>query len=800
MQSIDFMPKNDRKTIMKGFMGNKKIASLIQDAVSSPIGSTSRKRAEGITSMMRKYSDGQGGPGFLSQEQFSTSPYSMGFIPPAESTEPSDMIIFPAPPTRRSRSSLSDGQGGPGDFLSGLGTMTQGAISGPLGIPKIIMGGAQMTGGIPNYLTNPQPGDTNLDTLEGALPMTTYSALKSMGQGIQAGKTAASNAIGGTAKNIFNWAFSPTGTPYAPATPTNPDSGNPSSPVAQFPSLYQQAGSTPSTPPKSAPSPSPSSSMSSIPWGSMQNASYDPVNTPFLMSSSNQPFVSPVSGGTSETPTQTNFSSDIPTSPTSPTNPNNFIPSVGYQGIQNAVTAGLGPDAFAVSMMNNPDQLRKIPGFENVPDSALPHGAGLAGQVNALSQTLRTEYGLDQLLNEKNDMIHQGANLQGDMTAYIRGREQFVNQTQGLIDDFTAKSAQGKMDLSNPNNARNADAYLNYLYELRGRQNSRYIDYMNTSITSFNAQLADISNTYDKNLAAYQQDFQLKSAITQEQYQNYYNALTGMYNAVLNAPTILAQRQLLQEQTNLVHAQVIADSRAQTSSGNGFASDVNKVSGTFGILEPNSKNKSDLSPYITDIGGTIAQFTADDSVSPQAVTQVLQAGMISAIGNAATPAEGVSSGIKYLGMIARYNAQKTIAQDTAGQASAQGMTDTIKSNIGRVLDSELSTNTSAMNKLTSDIKNISSPGWFSRAPSQSQFIADASEVFGTQLATSLYAAVTQYIKDSKAQGGTGTFPLTGSPESDAGLLSSTALDWYSNAVTQAEMESAKNGSISPYTQ
>ena len=96
-----------RQAVMKGLMGSSNTSSLISDALKSPIGSTSRKRAQKIVSLMKRYRandlimDGQGGPGYSTvEQQIPINQAGMG-----------ELVIFPSLPEMKIS---MDGRGGPG--------------------------------------------------------------------------------------------------------------------------------------------------------------------------------------------------------------------------------------------------------------------------------------------------------------------------------------------------------------------------------------------------------------------------------------------------------------------------------------------------------------------------------------------------------------------------------------------------------------------------------------------------------------------------------------------------------------
>ena len=66
---------------------------------------------------------------------------------------------------------------------------------------------------------------------------------------------------------------------------------------------------------------------------------------------------------------------------------------------------------------------------------------------------------------------------------------------QQLITDN--KDAMAKMDTSNPFVAQSMGRYTNYLSVLKGRQEKRYVDYINDSIGAHNADMQFMVDGYN---------------------------------------------------------------------------------------------------------------------------------------------------------------------------------------------------------------------------------------------------------------------------------------------------------------
>ena len=136
---------NAQTEAMKAMMRNPKTGKLFKDALSSPIGSTSRAQVKKIFSIMGKLQssrDGVGGPGMM-MERESQPADTYGYSAAAD--EPQSMVVFhklpemninfeghPHESSKKSATAM-DGAGGPGDAAAD-GTAGTGGV-GDWGIP-----------------------------------------------------------------------------------------------------------------------------------------------------------------------------------------------------------------------------------------------------------------------------------------------------------------------------------------------------------------------------------------------------------------------------------------------------------------------------------------------------------------------------------------------------------------------------------------------------------------------------------------------------------------------------------------
>lgn len=312
-----------------------------------------------------------------------------------------------------------------------------------------------------------------------------------------------------------------------------------------------------------------------------------------------------------------------------------------YSPLSNAVGNNIGASGFAYSMMNDKDALRKLPGFESVPDDALPYGASLVNQVDALADTLRKSYNLDSLINQKTAMARNGVMLESDLTDYIRGRDEFLNQTDQMLESFKDKVLT--MDTSDPFIATQAQNYSNYLYTLRGRQNKRYIEFVNTSINQYEAQTEALTSTLNTALDAYENELQTKSGLAEEEYNMYYNALSSMYEEAVNAPIRKLEIDKLTAEINRVTQQTLTDAAGASTNTINYIEEVRDLSKDY-ITEDGK-----LAPTISSLSGTIGNAYAS-GYSPLSAGDAVAKGMAQTLYSSETPDQFFSTYDKFSNM------------------------------------------------------------------------------------------------------------------------------------------------------
>lgn len=448
------------------------------------------------------------------------------------------------------------------------------------------------------------------------------------------------------------------------------------------------------------------------------------ITRPQITPAIQQPTGGTPTTGTTPTTSATISSAGVPETPVPGVIPGKEVPETPVSDLSTKFSNLRGAAATAVKEQAGPSMFA----YQNI--------GSLVEKVNTVDDMLRKQYNLDNLLNQKSNLITRGITLENDLTDYIRGRDEYLNQTQDMIDKFSDQMMT--MDMGNPNVAKQADNYMNYLYTLRGRQNKRYIEFLNSGINQYNAQLTDITENYDKALANYQHDLTQKTALTQEEYTMYFNALSEMYNTIDQAPVKKLEMEKLKSEIYYNNARAVADAAKLNKSGSGMADDWNKI----GKYIWDTKNDANtLLPTIKSIAGTIDMWASDGSIDQYSVTSAIVRGMENSLkGDIKTV---MPKAQEYMNMIASYK-QQAADPITASDAFQMGQT------IAQTLRGSLKESLSDPNNISiarNAVSSLTSPGWFSKVPSRDEFINDYKDQLPTELLDSMYSIFDQFKKD-----------------------------------------------------
>jgi len=227
---------------------------------------------------------------------------------------------------------------------------------------------------------------------------------------------------------------------------------------------------------------------------------------------------------------------------------------VRWKTLYDSVDSGIGASTFAFMTMANTDELKKM--FPNIPEAALPKGALLSEQLGDLKDTLYMDSGLKKMMSNLNLKQKAGATLQTDLKDYVRGRDEYGKKVDKMLID--AKDRMSKMDMANPYVKDSMTKYTNYLSILKGRQEKRYVDYINDSIDQHNTDLQFMTNQYNTQYNEYKDNLAYGTAVTTETYNGMKTMLGELYNNLAGIENTEMDMTIKQNEALISNYKVIA--------------------------------------------------------------------------------------------------------------------------------------------------------------------------------------------------------------------------------------------------
>ena len=194
-----------------------------------------------------------------------------------------------------------------------------------------------------------------------------------------------------------------------------------------------------------------------------------------------------------------------------------------------ASNQGIGPGTFAYIYLRDKEKLGKALGLSKEQAAALPEGL-LSEQLNALRDSIRKDHRLEEQLDNLLKLQQRDLTINEDFESYIRGKDEYLGDIDELLDGAATKIAH--MDTSNPYVAQRMEMYVNYLTILQGRQNKRYIDFLDSGITHHKNQIDSAINIYDRSIAQANKEYSELDPVTTETFNMMKTMLEEIYNNV----------------------------------------------------------------------------------------------------------------------------------------------------------------------------------------------------------------------------------------------------------------------------
>jgi hypothetical protein len=196
----------------------------------------------------------------------------------------------------------------------------------------------------------------------------------------------------------------------------------------------------------------------------------------------------------------------------------------------NAVNTGMGKSNAILGVMADSKLLEEL--FPGTPPEQIPVGASLAGQLNKLKDSLIKQYKIEDLRDNLTKQTDLGTTLTDDVSAYVRGKDEFLHSVETMLQDATDKSLNSSLG-SDPFYQQSMKQYKDYLTLLKGHTVQRYTDYLNTAINYQNGQVTKLQTAYDTAATKVNELYTQQATLTTEQYNTVKELLGEMYDNVL---------------------------------------------------------------------------------------------------------------------------------------------------------------------------------------------------------------------------------------------------------------------------
>lgn len=196
---------------------------------------------------------------------------------------------------------------------------------------------------------------------------------------------------------------------------------------------------------------------------------------------------------------------------------------------ESAYELGLGSKTFAWTLLQDKEKLAAALGIPKEQAASLPEGL-LSEQLNDLRDTIDKKYKIEGQLDKLFDLQQRDLTIEDDFKSYIRGKDEYLGDIDRLLDGAETKIAS--MDTSNPYVAQRMQMYVNYLTILQGRQNKRYIDFLDSGITKHKNDIDSATNVYNRSIEQANKEYQEIGTVTVESYNMLKTMLEDIYDNI----------------------------------------------------------------------------------------------------------------------------------------------------------------------------------------------------------------------------------------------------------------------------
>jgi hypothetical protein len=199
-----------------------------------------------------------------------------------------------------------------------------------------------------------------------------------------------------------------------------------------------------------------------------------------------------------------------------------------HTDVYEAIKSGESKSSFRWRIISDPEKLAK---FLDVPEETLkffPQNGMLQSHLLDIRDLVEDQYRLNDFLDLIVNRTLAGASIESNLQAWVRGKDEYLTKVDKLL--FDTEERMANMDLSNPGVRTKMENYVNYLTMMKGRQNQRYIDYVQMSVDKHSADLDRLTALYELNHDKARKAFEKIEVMTTEAYENVKSLLDDVYD------------------------------------------------------------------------------------------------------------------------------------------------------------------------------------------------------------------------------------------------------------------------------
>lgn len=257
-------------------------------------------------------------------------------------------------------------------------------------------------------------------------------------------------------------------------------------------------------------------------------------------------------------------------------------------------------------------------------------GRTLDQVITDIDTQLKKDYNLEPLELELTNLKAQGKNLIPTLQTFMSGKDQYLKFVDSMIEQ-TENELLSK-DMADPVVANSYNKQLNYLYTLKGRQNQRYGNFLNSAIADYNADLTRVQDNYNNVYKQYQNALTSKGTIAQTEYNNLMTRGAALYTELENAPIKKMNAQILEEQLIASRAANLANGVTQATNTNPkYWEDVADYTNQITFKDGDQKGALDPAKVGTD--GLISLYAQNNikGGDQRAMTEAIRIALVKAI-------------------------------------------------------------------------------------------------------------------------------------------------------------------------